>query len=389
MIAVIADDFTGAAELSGLGLQHGLKVEIDSIVIKHSDAELLIIATDTRSMSSEEAYQEVKRITNELIKLKVSWIYKKTDSVLRGHVLTELKAMLDVSGKSKVILVPSNPAYGREIKNGIYYVNDQPVHLTGFSDDPEFALETSNVLEMLGVLKGLPTFLVSKQKNIIHEGIAVAETSSLNDLDYWAEKVDSDIIPAGASGFFSSILKARGLNKKEISKSDTVIFGKNFLFICGSAFSHDRIAVEEARFNGAKICEMPDDVFYDRPSKEKQFKKWVDDTINSFNNTSKVIIKINQPIIKKPGFAKRLRMETAEFVERVIKNVEINELLIDGGATTYAITKQLNLDKFFPYQELAPGVVRMKVKNNPDLHLTIKPGSYLWPDEIWKFDNSQ
>ncbi len=385
MIAVIADDFTGAAELAGLGLRYGLSVEIDSNGIEDSNAELLIIATDTRSMTSEKAYNEVKRITGELINSNVSWIYKKTDSVLRGHVLLELKAMLEVSNKEKVLLVPANPAYGRLIKNGIYYINDQPAHLTGFADDPEYALKTSNVLEIIGELNGLSTYLITSQDNYVTKGIAIAEASTIKDLDYWAEKVNQDIIPAGASGFFESLLKANGFNQVHASNQE-VKFGKNFLFICGSAFSQGRIAVEEAKMKGAKVCEMPDDVFYNRPPKEKHFKKWVNDTINAFKSNSKVIVEINQPVVKKPDFARRLRTEIAKLVEEVIAKVEVDELFIDGGATVYAISKQLRMSKFLPYQEIAPGVIRMKVDNKPNFHLTIKPGSYLWPEEIWKFD---
>ncbi|MFA3782225.1 four-carbon acid sugar kinase family protein [Melioribacteraceae bacterium 4301-Me] len=385
MIAVIADDFTGAAELAGLGLRYGLRVEIDSNGIENSDAELLIIATDTRSMTSEKAYNEVKRITEELIKSNVLWIYKKTDSVLRGHVLTELKAMLEATNKDKVLLVPSNPAYGRLIKNGTYYINNTPVHLTGFADDPEYSLLTSNVLEILGDINGLQAYLVTKKNDAIVNGVAIAEVSSINDLDYWAEKVNQDIIPAGASGFFSSLLKVKGFNQVHTA-NQKIKFGKKFLFICGSAFSQGRIAVEEAKMKGAKVCEMPDDVFYDRPPKEKHFKEWVKDTINAFKSNSKVIVEINQPVVKKPDFARRLRIEIAKLVEEVIDKVEVDELFIDGGATVYAISKQLNMSKFLPCQEIAPGVIRMKVDNRPNFHLTIKPGSYLWPDEIWKFD---
>jgi hypothetical protein len=35
MIAVIADDFTGAAEICGIGLRHGLNVILETEAIKH------------------------------------------------------------------------------------------------------------------------------------------------------------------------------------------------------------------------------------------------------------------------------------------------------------------------------------------------------------------
>ena len=95
MIVVIADDFTGAAELAGLGLRYGLRVEMSTVVNQDTDAELLIIATDTRSVSKDEARQEMEKATCEILKLKPELIFKKVDSVLRGHILAELTAQLN------------------------------------------------------------------------------------------------------------------------------------------------------------------------------------------------------------------------------------------------------------------------------------------------------
>ena len=43
MIVVIADDLTGAAELGGLGLRHGLTVEIVTDTDQYSQKDLLVI----------------------------------------------------------------------------------------------------------------------------------------------------------------------------------------------------------------------------------------------------------------------------------------------------------------------------------------------------------
>ena len=46
MIAVIADDFTGAAEIGGLGLLYGYKTAIVTEVKALENIDLLIIATE-------------------------------------------------------------------------------------------------------------------------------------------------------------------------------------------------------------------------------------------------------------------------------------------------------------------------------------------------------
>ena len=55
MIVVIADDFTGAAEIAGLGLRYGLNVVIKLELTTDINTDLLIIATDSRSMNKENS----------------------------------------------------------------------------------------------------------------------------------------------------------------------------------------------------------------------------------------------------------------------------------------------------------------------------------------------
>ena len=70
MIAVIADDLTGAAEIGGLGLRYDLNIEIVCSNDLKSDADLLIISTDTRSMPEKEALVATELLTAKLSEIK-------------------------------------------------------------------------------------------------------------------------------------------------------------------------------------------------------------------------------------------------------------------------------------------------------------------------------
>ncbi|MDZ7765874.1 MAG: four-carbon acid sugar kinase family protein [Melioribacteraceae bacterium] len=198
MIAVIADDFTGAAEIAGLGLRYGLKVEIESHCFTNSEADLLIIATDTRSLRKEEAYKEVYEITKQLKNANCEFIYKKTDSVFRGHIYQELSAMLEANEFTKALLVPANPSLGRKIEDGIYYIDNLFLHETNFSDDPEFALTTSDVTKLIKSDGDIIVSLSSPNGEIKNGGITIGEAVSENDLEKWAGKVKPEILPQAA-----------------------------------------------------------------------------------------------------------------------------------------------------------------------------------------------
>ena len=64
MIAVIADDFTGASEIGGVGIRHGYDVIIDTKIAKNVKTDILIIATDTRSQNFEESRILIEKITS-------------------------------------------------------------------------------------------------------------------------------------------------------------------------------------------------------------------------------------------------------------------------------------------------------------------------------------
>ena len=89
MIVVVADDLTGAAEMAGVGLAHGLNVEINIEGYRDSSAELLVVAADTRSKPIPIVIEKITKLSEEIRKGHPELVYKKIDSVLRGHVLEE------------------------------------------------------------------------------------------------------------------------------------------------------------------------------------------------------------------------------------------------------------------------------------------------------------
>ncbi len=389
MIVVIADDFTGAAEIAGLGLRYGLQVEIESHVHNKVDSDLLIIATDTRSMQADEAYEEVFSITKSLKKLDCDLIYKKTDSVFRGHIYQELLAIIEANGYDKVLLVPANPSLGRVLKDGTYYINNQYLHETNFAKDPDFPLTSSNVLDLIKAGERNAVHLANVKQDDIKGKITIGEARHEHDLVAWSFQVDKTTLPAGGSEFFKALLELKGYKKKCLSVKKRITFGKNFLIVCGSTYSRGKAAFTNMKKNAIKILPMPDSVFNDCLDAEEYFIKWEKNVICAFRDHNVVIIEIDQKVVKDKNYAKRLREEMARLVDDVLQQVEVHELLIDGGATVYSITERAGFGKFFPIQELSPGVIRMQVQSRENLFLTIKPGSYSWPKIILDYLNTE
>jgi len=361
MIAVIADDLTGAAEMGGIGLRHGLKTEIRTAVGTSTDADLLVIAADSRSKPEKAAIEEMMVLTRELRLLKPQWVYKKTDSVLRGHVMAELKVHLENLDFRHALLIPANPSLGRTIRDGHYYLNNEPIHKTSFSIDPEFPILSSDIQDMLHT-KSQPVPVRKPTEKLPVRGIIVGEATSAEDLNTWAKNIPPSTLLAGAAGFFSAILDTH----YAATIATTTLLVPPILYISGSTFEANRNLIREQAANGG-VTYISD-------------ASWQQKLLDNLKNHGKAIVAI-KPIPQNQS-ALELRTKMARELAPILQKEKIAEILIEGGSTAYAILHEMGWRRFIPEQEFAQGVVRMSIPDNPGLHITVKPGSYAWPPSI-------
>jgi D-threonate/D-erythronate kinase len=384
MIAVIADDFTGAAEIGGVGIRHGFRVVIETAVDQNIDTDILIIATDSRSQSAAKAAALTERITSELLALHPDFIYKKVDSILRGNVREELAAQLKASAMTRALLVPANPALKRTIQNGVYYYDGQLLNNFNFSSGAPGKRGSSSVLELIGDVPGHSTSVISCENPLPDKGLLIGNTTSSSDLESWVSKIDSRTIPAGSSGFFDAILRAR---KEQGSQQPKPIeLGEAKLYVCGSAFINSRLLVRAALESGQAVCYMPENLFLSNKQNEMLTIRWTGEIIRALRERKKAIVAIDKLHTEDvENVSSKIKEALAGVIESVMCETKVDELVIEGGATAYSIIQKLGYTRFYPSDELGPGTIRMKVKENKDLFLTLKPGSYSWPESIWRY----
>lgn len=397
MIAVIADDFTGAAEIGGIGIRFQMKVEIVTRVSIEPDTDLLIIVTDTRSKSAEEAINDIYLITSQLMKLNPELIYKKIDSVLRGHIIAELLAQMKIMGKQRALAIPANPHLGRVIKDGMYYLKDVRLHETGFRSDPEFVMSNSDRIhssDVIDILRynnsaDLEHFNIIVAKTDVpfpDKGIIIGEALSSDDLRLWAKRMDDHTLIAGASSFFLALLEhlqyphREGAFEKPIAYSDG-----NMLLVCGSSFSKSKKMVAKVLADGAPVSLMPSALLHaDGALLSGLQDQWALDIISLFATHNHVIVAADpEAIYPAKELGRDISKHIAKVVGEVMKRLPVQELMLEGGSTASSILNEMHLEKLYPQQELADGVIRTSVPGNTALHITFKPGSYRWPESIW------
>lgn len=331
MIAIIADDFSGAAELAGIAAARGYKAEVQTVFDPASDAEVIAIDTDTRLKSEDEAASVLRVITRQILATKPAWIYKKTDSVMRGHIRAEIEAILDVSGLAKCIFIPANPSKDRVIRSGHCFVNGVPLDQTIFASDPDHPRQSSDVRTLLG------------QALCIH----TPDATSLDDLPH---DLTPQTLPAGAADFFSALLPARTPAQTRAATSRT-------LLLCGSLAAWDTGRAQQMREHGFLV-------------------KTLDEAVSTlvWQNTSKLMLAIGRP-----DNADMARL-TEKLIEKALPLLLPHDDLrigLEGGATAIAFIQRMNWTRLEVIPEGHTGVGTLRPPGGPVL--CVKPGSYTWP----------
>src|SRR5688572_21162651 len=150
MIVAIADDFSGASEIAGIGWRYGLSTEVQLTFDLERNADLMVIDADTRSQNRIEAIEKTNALAEKIKKFsREQTLFKKVDSVFRGHIVDEINTLQKHFHFERVLLLPANPERGRKIISGHYLVNGVPLSQTVFASDPDFPASSSSVEQIL------------------------------------------------------------------------------------------------------------------------------------------------------------------------------------------------------------------------------------------------
>lgn len=373
MIAVIADDLSGAAELAGLALRHGLRAEVQTAFSAATDADVVCVDTDTRLLPAAEAARIAEAVARAALAARPAWIFKKCDSVLRGPVLAEARAIARATGAARIVVVPANPSRDRIIRRGEYFVGGVPLDLTDFARDPAHPRTTARVAELLGKSDPVETQTTSAQPARPPEGhskpappleIPDAETSA--DITRIAASADAAALSVGAADFFSALLAARVPPNPIL---DSALPSPHFptLLVCGSAASwpQRRAAADSS---GLPVFALPHDPVA---------------IARALRSAGRALVGIGDGPTTRGVAPAALTATLTATVAAVIPKAAPARLLLEGGATARAVITALGWTRLRACEISVPGIGALRPADAPSPLLLIKPGSYPWPADVW------
>lgn len=382
-IFILADDITGAAEIAGVCLRYGLPVSFGINRLPETANGITVISTDSRSIPEEDAYQIHKNLTHEIISaFQKPVLYKKCDSALRGYILAELSAMMEVTEKKTVLLQPANPAAERYILNGNYLIGDKLIENTGFAVDPDFPAMVSSVKDLL----------LSRNKNNVsaislHTGksagseikdITVPDCGNIGDMQKALNQFsENEMLICGSSAFFEQFLLHQFPDLKR-QNAPTIHVENNFVLISGSTHPESRQFTDELKLKGCPVILFPESLLQAEIN-EQELRTRAENLISVYNKENKLAVRIAEEPLKFDGSALILKKRLTSVVKILLENINPEYVFIEGGATTYDILQEMKRFSLIPEAELASGVISLKSPADKFL-LIIKPGSYRWPE---------
>ena len=186
IIAVIADDFTGANDNGALLAAKGFS-SATCLGLAHwnpkefTQCDAVCLNAESRLLHREDAYKAVYDAVMEFNKEKPALVSKRIDSTLRGNVGAELeaviKAMDDTHGhnQSLAVLVASYPHSGRICVGGYQIVHGVPLERSPIAKDAATPVHHTAVLKIIADQTSLPCGFVSLDK-VLAGPAAVRET---------------------------------------------------------------------------------------------------------------------------------------------------------------------------------------------------------------------
>lgn len=376
-LLIVADDFTGALDTGVKMAEHGMrtKVTTDSAadMTGTDGTEVLVIDAETRHLTAEAAYKIIWEIVRQARRENVPYLYKKTDSALRGNIGAELTALLEASGERQLPFLPALPDLDRTTRDGIHYIGSLPVSESVFGQDPFEPVRFSRVSDLIASQSQAPVWDL-KSGTVLpddRDGIFVMDSRTQEDLRQ-AGKVLSEQgklkISAGSAGFGAVLPELLSLKKEKIPLTKPE---GNLLVLCGSVnpitreqlsegeragFRHHWLTAEQKLDPGYWSSKTGRQILYEL-KKELNESPWCIIDANDRDGELSIKALAQEKGMTVDDVRERITSALGALFEALFFSSTPGIMLITGGDTLLGCMKRVGVRELEPLCELQPGVV--------------------------------
>ena len=397
---IIADDYTGAIDTGVKFAKKGIetKVVIGDVLTEEMTAngeEVIVINTETRHLSDREAYRILYKVVKNAADQGFRHIYKKTDSALRGNIGSELTAASDAAGKD-LYFVPAFPEMKRVVKNGVLYIDGEPVEKSDFGRDPFDPVSCSDVADIIHTQSDIPVLKTSVKEHFAlsqaepARGIICFDAETEQDLfeiGKWLREHQRLSLIAGCAGFAEHLPELFSLTGKERKIPD---IQKPLLVLSGSIHPKTMAQIRFAEKKGfVRFCLNNEEKLAEGHWDTIDGEDRINEIKEHLKRGSSVILDSSNVISEEDAAAfsggadvcsdmlrAQISASFGQILDKLIGELTFTIVVI-GGDTLLGCLKAIGVSEVWPYEEILPGVVLSGIRNRSGrMNLISKSGGF-------------
>ncbi len=400
-LLMIADDFTGALDS---GVQFAVRGAKTLVVTNpaydfsqaEEDVQVLVLDAETRHLTPEAAYGVVFQATKNALKNGFTYIYKKTDSALRGNVGAELTAVLDAAGADSLAFLPALPKINRVTRKGIHYIDGLPVAESIFGHDPFEPVTTSSVAEIIHAQSKVPVALheLGAVEGESQPGIQVYDAETEEDLQRISRALGRKRLRlcAGCTGFAAVLAELLEIQGTPPGLPDLL---PPLFVACGSVNQVTLRQMETAEKAGFRHVHLTpvqklEPGWLETEDCAAVMASWLE----AVEKGKHFILDVNDPAgwsdtadyAKEQGLTTedlrvRISSQLGLLVQRLLDQGLDTTLLCTGGDTLLALTRAVGVAELTPVCDMDTGAVLTAfVYLGKTYHIISKSGGFGEPD---------
>ena len=405
-LLVFADDLTGAldtaVQFSKKGIRTAVQFKCNQTSVNHDDIDVLVINTNSRHVSAQQAYEIVKAQILKWNNGSHCFFYKKTDSALRGNIGAECRAIMDTTPYSDLYFLPAFPDNGRTTYMGTQYYQGIPVHKSLISGDILSIVETSHIPTLLEQqMTDIDIVTLSVDQEIPQGNgtrrILVFDSRTNEDMQVIAQKIRNTgnyHLLAGCAGFAQHLPELLHLKKQnKLSYRRT----KGFLYVCGSinpVSTRQLECAEKAGFTRLTLTQEQKLMsgYFDTPDG----KTFLQHVFQLCENHTPLIIDVTYPggpdatsayakehCIPEDQISGIIVRQLGVLIQHWVKYRFDATLMISGGDTLMALADVLSCRNIDPVCEISSGSVLSQLKlDDQTVQIVSKSGGFGTETEI-------
>lgn len=394
-------------QFSKLGISTLVTIKLDSWTPDALRHEVLVVDTESRHDSLQAAYENIRRIAEWARNAGIPYLYKKTDSTLRGNVGSELAAAMDGFGSPTLCFAPAYPSQSRTTRHGVMYVDREPLTRSVFFDDPFSPIVSSWIPDILRSQTSKPALVVeSGQLDALdlsrqEEGsILVFDAESDTDFDRIAAMLkrqpQARTVLAGSAGLARTL---PDLIPFRYDAPPRPAAPGRVLVVCGSLNAVSRRQIARAESEGVPSIEIDKRLLFASSGDARQKNEEQFDCARTMLRRGPALILKHKPLYLRdapgiktvklprtegsPPFNIAIAVQTGAFVARLAAETDVDLLLIVGGDTLFGILHSLHVREILPQEEILPGIVHSVVSHGgQELSFITKAGGFGSEDTI-------